>query len=162
MKKVYVRWLGAFAGREYSLKESISFEMARKDEAACEPLIRANHRFYTGVGKINQIGLIIRNEAIFREFHSDIWSYYGQDTKKKYSARRDENPNALYVGRSQNESNHAEAWVKMNKAVAGIVVYGSICELRKDKRNALLNAARKYNLPIYDLNRKGELIERRF
>jgi len=161
MKKIYVRWLGAFAGREYSLKESISFEVTRQDEAACEPLIRADHRWYTGVGKLNQVGLIIRNEAIFREFRRDTWSYYGQDKRKDYSARKDQNPARLYAGSMNPNSNHAEAWAKMPNAVIGIVVYGSICELREDKRNALLKAARKYNIAVYDLNRKGELIERR-
>lgn len=161
MKKVYVRWLGAFAGRQYSLKESISFEIDRQDEAACEPLIRANHRWYTGVGKINQVGLILRNEAIFREFRRDTWSFYGQDTNKSSLARKDQHKSRLYAGYMNQNSTHAEAWAKMPNAVIGIVVYGSICELREDKRNTLIKAARRFSLPIFDLNRKGELIERR-
>lgn len=162
MKKVYVRWLAAFAGYRYSLKESISFEMERKDEAACEPLIRANHGWYSGVAEINQIGLIMRTESIFREFRKDTWSFYGQDDKKNYRyAQKDQNPNRLYAGKMNSYSNHAEAWVKMPNAVIGFVVYGSIYELKEERRNTLLKMSRKYNLPIYDLNRKGELIERR-
>jgi len=161
MKKVFVRWLGAFAGHEYSIRESISFEMTRTDEAACEPLIRCNHRWFTGVGQINQVGLIIRNESVFREFHRDTWSYYGQNDNKNRSAKKDQDPSRLYAGSINPNSNHGEAWAKMEDAVTGIVVYGSICELREDKRNALLKAARKYNLHLYDLTRKGELIERR-
>ena len=42
MKKVYVRWMGAYAGRQYSLKECLTFEMLRKDEAACEPISKRN------------------------------------------------------------------------------------------------------------------------
>lgn len=161
MKKVYVRWLGAFAGRQYSLKESISFEMGRQDEAACEPLIRSNHRWYTGVGRLNQVGLVLRNEAIFREFRRDTWSFYGQDSEKSGRARKDQDKSKLYAGSMNPNSTHAEAWAKMPNAVIGIVVYGSFCELREDKRNALLKAARKYEIAIYELTRSGELIERR-
>ena len=101
MKKVYVRWLGAFAGRSYTLKDSISFEMNRRDEAACEPLWRTNHRWYSGVAEINMVGLVLRNDAIFREFHRDTWSFYGQNDNKSYRhARKDQDPSKLYAGKS--------------------------------------------------------------
>jgi len=161
MKKVYVRWLGAFAGREYSLAKSISFEMNRKDEAACEPLTKANHKLYSGVAQLNQVGLIIRNESIFREFRKDCWSFYGQDANKNMCyAKKDQHPDRLYKGSMNPYSNHAEAWAKMPDAVTGFVVCGSIAEMKKEKRNALLNSAMKYKLPIYELTRHGQLIEK--
>ena len=162
MKKVYVRWMSAFAGRSYSIKDALRFEMSRTDEAACEPLIRTNHGWYSGVANINQIGLILRNESIFREFRRDCWSFYGQyERKNSRYAKKDQNPSRLYPGRVNPCSNHGEAWAKMPNAVIGFVVYGSVFELKEERRNALLKVAHRHNLPVYDLTRKGELIERR-
>ena len=158
MKTVYVRWLGAFAGHHYSLKDSISYEIGRKDEAACEPLARRNKAMHSGVAGYGQVGLILANSAIFREFRKDTWSFYGQDRNKSGRAKKDQDPSRLYAGKMNPCSDHAEAWAHMGSAVTAIVVYCGIDELRQDKRNAVLNAAKKYSLPLYKLTRKGELI----
>jgi hypothetical protein len=161
MKKIYVRWLGAFAGRQYGLTKSINFEMARKDEAACEPLFKANHKVRSGVAYLGQVGLILHENAIFRNFKKDTWSFYGTDANKGCSdAKKDQDHSRLYARRQNKYSNHGEAWAHMSNAVIGFVVYGSVCELQKERRNALLNAVRKFNMPLYELTRSGELIRK--
>ena len=145
MKKVYIRWLGAFAGRQYSLKESIKYEILRKDEAACERVGNGS-----GVAHKGQIGLILKEDAIFRNFKWDCWSYYGGDQAKHYSAKPDQDPHRLYTTEPNRRSNHNESWAHMEGAVYGIVVYGmNVWQLTQDRRNTILNAAARYKLAVY-------------
>jgi hypothetical protein len=156
MKKVYIRWIGAFAGRNYSLRESIKFELTRKDEAACEPVV-CGKEHPSGVARDLQIGLLISKNNIFREFKADCWSFYGQDREKSLAAKKDQNPSRLYASSLKRVSSHAEAWARMPDAITGIVVYRSFYELPQDRKNVILKAARKNSLAIYTLTRKGEL-----
>ena len=160
MKTVYVRWLGAFGGYHYGLRASIAFEMQRKDEAACEPVRKSNGHLTPGVWSKWGVGLLVRNEAIFREFRADCWSYYGQDSRKSTKARKDQAPNRLYADSPASTSDHAEAWAKMDNAIYGIVLSQPLAETKQDIRNAVLRSARRFSLPVYSI-RKGALIEER-
>lgn len=123
------------------MKDSIKFEVFRKDEAACEPIVK-----FTGVGHKGQIGVLLKNESIFREFKYDCWSYKGG----QWFNRKDQHPDRLYASKPNNVSNHAEAWAHMDQAVCGIVVCGmNIWQLTKERRNTILNAAAKYDLAVY-------------
>ena len=145
MKKVYIRWLNAFGGYQYSLKAKISFEVSRKDEAACEAI----HTESRIAGK-GSIGVLLKEDAIFRSFKGDCWSYYGGDRSKHRSAKKDQDPKRLYTAEPNRHSDHNESWAHMEDAVIGFVVNGmNIWQLTTERRNTLLNASVKYSVPIY-------------
>jgi hypothetical protein len=164
MKKVYIRWLGSLdgfkyefseeadtyvkVGRLHSLKSSFEFELSRKDEAACELLVKENGKLTTKLGKTSKVGLAIRAENVFREFRSDVWSYYGQ-TKDEYSRQhKTQNPERLYFGEMTSDR-EKECWAHMGNAVSAIIVYGKLNELRNDYRQSVIAASRRHGLPIW-------------
>lgn len=153
--KTYVRWMGYISGKDHlSLFKSISFEMARKDEAACEPIVHTS-----GVAGRNGccVGLLIRKDSIFREFYGDCWSYYGKDRKKSCKANPSQVPSRLYAEKPR-RGTYGEAWVKMENAVEAIVVYGGLSEITTAVRNSVLKASAKFRLPVYKLLRNGKLV----
>jgi hypothetical protein len=161
---MYIRWLNAFRGHEYNVFDSISFEMNRNGEAACEPFWFGENTslIRTYVGHIDHIsyvsiGLLINPKSVFRVFDNDIWSYYGDQTKGQ-------NPNKLYVGHAtpKKYKDHAEAWYSTTPqkcAIIGIVVYNYKYQNKTLQKN-LLGIARKYKIKLYsqdDSNRIQEI-----
>lgn len=157
--KMYVRWLGYITrtDKHISLKKSISFEILRKDEAACEPVIHTS-----GVAGRNGccVGLMLRKEAIFREFYGDCWSYYGKDRKKSSLAHEGQSPKRLYAGKPR-KGTYGEAFAHMDNAVEAIVVYGGLAEAAKAVQDSVLWAAQAYHLPVYALRRNGKVVMER-
>lgn len=136
-----VRWLGAYRKSQYSLYESIEFELNRCDEAAAEPLFRTPSGFTDSRAR-GYVGLLIKRTNIFRVFPKDCWSEYGK-------ASLGQNPEKLYYTRIQQHSDHSECWVHMKNAVEGIVVYGHITCLHGKTQKQVKAAAKQFNLPIY-------------
>jgi len=172
MKTVYVRWMSIFgdklykydedlqewycAGQKHRLIDSLRYEVNRKDEVAVEPLKKKNGKLHSNIARLGTIGFLIRDKAIFREFRKDCWSYYG-GTQTARRGHKIEAPNRLYVGEMNNNSNHAEAWAKMDDSIIGIVIYGHIAELRKEKQDVIHRIAKEFSLPVYAVTRQGEL-----
>lgn len=148
MGKIYIRWMNLYAGRDIPLKKVLQFELVRKDEAACEPV----QAYRSGIAKSGMVGVIIRNEAIIKEFRSDCWSRYGERS-------RGEDPTRLYRGSLNSKGRYGEAFAKMQNAVIGIVVFGGFAELRQDKRNTVVKFAKANNLPVFRLTNKGGLVK---
>lgn len=94
MKKTYVRWLGAFAGHQYSLEESFGFEMTRKDEAVAEELQVFNGKYKSNICNKPgvEIGLIVKNGAIFKSFNYDCYSVKDNDGFLKLTRSRHRAP----------------------------------------------------------------------
>lgn len=173
MKTLFIRWIGALAGFKYeydeyqdcfvktgrlhSLKSSFAKELTRCDEAACEAIKKNNGKLETKLGRAAKIGLVIKKENVFREFHSDVWSYYGQ-TSDVYSRQyKTQHPGRLYFGHETSDR-EKECWAHMKNAVEAIVVYGRLSALSTDYRQSAIAASRKYNLPIWQLA-DGRLIK---
>lgn len=146
MQHTYVRWLGAYRSSHPDLYASIMFECKRRDESACEALYRKNGRLVSGVAPhASVVGLLINPTSIFRHFDKDCSSRY-KDGK-------------LVMGWVRDKSSHSEHWIHCgDDTVQGIVVYGSLDELKKGSRDAVTRASQELGLPIYYLRRCGDLI----
>lgn len=152
--KYNIRWLGAFRKGKHSLYESIAFECSREDEVACEPLyVTKNHGdefVYSGV--FAKIGVLINNKAVFKTYHHDCWSEYG-------NRQKGQDPTRLYATRINPWSNHAESWAHAKGAVIGIVVTGNIASYSKDIKAQVSAAHKKLGLPVYYYNNRWGLKE---
>lgn len=135
---MYVRWLGAFA-KISTLSESISFEMTRTSEVACEHFkTKSNIRRAT-------VGLLVDPKAVTRRWNRDVWSEYEGDhlvaTRKPWEA--------------PSKSHHSECWTKPE--YTGILIQGSFMDLKPYIRSELIKAVQNTQLPVYSL-KKGRLI----
>ena len=87
MRKIYIRWMGAFRG-DHPLAKSLAFELTREDEAACEPLRFEKGRFVSRIR--SNVGILVKDHAIIKEFPDDCWSEYGDP-------REGQRPGRLYA-----------------------------------------------------------------
>ncbi len=167
--QMYIRWLNAFRGHEFTINESIKFELKRSGDAACEPIWFGENtsqiRTYVpgayspynsyGIGNVT-VGLLIKKTHVFKVLPFDCWSYYGK-------AENGQDPTRLYYGRksSDKKNNHAEAWYKTSpddSAIAGIIVYdfSNQSESFKQKIRAI---ARNNKLKVYSQNGTNKIKE---
>jgi len=149
---MYVRWLGAFAGknvtgndgqvRKVSLCESMVHELTCTDQKACEYIRGKKDSMIKHV----KLGLLVNQESIFRTFNGDCWS-------EKRNGRLVPTRDASCAN-----SNHKEAFLSTvnGSAYSGIVIKGS--DMTEKMKRTLRFIAKQYNLPIYRF-RKGCLSE---
>jgi hypothetical protein len=137
-----IRWLGAFRHHSSNLNQSMIYELNRSlsDEVAAEIIGNDGSKIHKA-----KVGLLLSREAVKKTFNGDCWSEYVEETGKLHKTR---NP------RSAN-SDHREAWVLPQ--YVGIVVRGS--DMPRRITRTLKWVSKEYNLPIYRLNKKGELKE---
>lgn len=153
---MYIRWLGAFRGKNFSTFESIQFEINRPagEEAACEPIwfgentasirtyIIPESMHHNNISAI--VGLLVNREDVFKVFPIDCWSEYGQPDKEQ-------NPSRLYYGHKSftKYGAHGEAWFKKTrKTFMGIIVYDYYNQPTELKRE-IRAAAIKFGLKVY-------------
>jgi hypothetical protein len=134
---MYVRWLGAFASQA-TLSESISFEMNRLSEVACEHFTKKSNIQHSTVG------LLVDPKAIIKRWTGDVWSEYEGihlvATRKPWEAGKG--------------SKHTECWAK--PSYTGILIQGSFQDLKRNAREELRKAVSETGLPVYEL-KKGRL-----
>jgi len=133
-----IRWLGAFRKSSKSLNESLVYELSRPatDEVAAEPLDDEPSVVAA------KVGLLIEKGAIKKVFNGDCWSEYGDDGRL-YKTR---NPRRAW-------SNHREVWA--SPQYTGIVLKGK--DLPKRTTKTIIWVSEQYGLPIYKLDKKGEM-----
>ena len=147
---MFIRWLGAFRSSNTSLLDSIEYEMNRADSVqfACEHINKN-----IGAGRIHaRVGLLVAPNSIFREFSGDVWSERDESGKLFAGRRRTELVNA-----KKSPYGHTEAW-SSGAPFTGIVVKGWY-EISGKSRNAIRVTSKKYNIPVYEINKRGKLEE---
>ena len=144
---MFIRWLGAFRSSKCSLLDSIEYEMNRADsiQFACEHI---NKKY--GAQRIHaRVGLMVNPSAIFREFRGDVWSERDNAGKLFKTLNRSD------ITRAECGFGHTEAWAS-GHPFTGIVVKGWY-EVSGKSRNAIRTASEKYELPVYEINKRGKL-----
>ena len=177
---IYVRWLGAYRGREFTLADSVAFELASDNwgiECAVNAINTSLELSYvytedmeehvlserrcdnTVVRKGSFLGLLINPKAIRRVYDSDVWS--------------EQNGPYLHPTRWGSANTAAEAfacrraqWVKglvvKDKALFNAVTPEEIQWRNRMFKQAIKTAhwcAAKYGLSIYRLMKDGTLIK---
>ena len=143
---MFVRWLGAFRKGSSSLAESISFEISRKTESACERF--RNKSQVRGA----RVGLLCDPEYVVKNFTGDCWSEYRKDG----SLKKERNPR--HAGA---QSLHKESWVKPG-CFRGIVLKVPLDNLKKNVQEDIRAATKQHNLPVYLLkegSKRASLVE---
>lgn len=141
---MFVRWLGSFRKGSSSLAESISFEISRKTESACERF--RNKSQVRGA----RVGLLCDPEYIVKNFTGDCWSEYSKDG----SLKKCRNPRHA-------NSSHKESWVRPG-CFRGIVLKVPLDNLKKSVQEDIRAAAKQHNLPVYVLkegSKRSSLVE---
>lgn len=134
-----VRWLGCFAGKEYTLSQQLRYELSEVSphKALCAERLQKEYEFAPQVPERAKIGLLVKNKAVVRRFRSDVYSV------------RNTSGNLYRTREESLHSTHTEVWVL--PAYCGIIVRKSWKQLSHDDRRVIKEAALKYSLPIYVL-----------
>lgn len=143
---MFVRWLGAFRHGTSSLAESIDFELARKNESACEQFRNKSQVWRA------KVGLLCKPEGIVKSFSGDCWSEYSKDG----SLKKTRNPR--HAGA---KSLHKESWVAAGY-FSGIVIKVPLNNLKRNVQEEIIASAKKHNLPVYILkegSKRASLVE---
>jgi hypothetical protein len=139
-----IRWLGAF-GHGSDLQESINFELSRSTIACAEEVKKGAN---SGMHPHIRLGLLISQSGIVRRWSSDVWSEYKANGKR---LRKTRDEGEAYSG-------HNEIWVNPNHVIGFILRAGGPA-ISASSLNIIKLASKKYRLPIYKLNRAGELLK---
>lgn len=140
---MYVRWLGAFR-KNFSLADSIEFELSRTTEAACEKFKKTSEIY-------SKVGLLCDPKFIVKDFTGDCWSEYD----KKGKLHKNRNPRHAGI-----KSKHKESWVKPG-GFCGIVLKVPFDNLPGYIQDQLERKIWKYSFPVYVLSsgsKRAELI----
>ena len=139
-----VRWLGAF-NKQSNLSDSIKFEFERFSDVAAEKFHKK-----TKLSPRTSVGLLIKDEYIYRSFECDVYSVYSSNGHLK--------PTREYA-----ESKHKECFVKARKGkhIKGFVVKKEISrkafkELKYFARVFKTNIYRIEGTKLFDLYKGGK------
>lgn len=134
-----VRWLGCFAGKEYTLSQQLRHELSEVSphKALCAERLQKEYEFAPQVPSRAKIGLLVKNRAVVRRFRSDVYSVRNTSGCLKRTREHSE------------YSTHTEVWVL--PAYCGIIVRKSWKSLPHNDQETIREAALKYSLPIYVL-----------
>lgn len=134
-----IRWLGCFAGKEYTLSQQLKYELseAPAHKALCAERLQKEYNFRPQVPERAKIGLLVKNRAVVRRFRSDVYSV------------RNTSGNLRCTREHSEYSTHTEVWVL--PAYCGIIVRKSWKALSHDDQKTIREIASQHNLPIYVL-----------
>lgn len=158
MAKTFIRWMEAF-GSALEFKESLEFEITRRDTAACEEVMTFNGKLKALVPLNHsrvKVGCLVNPARVYRRFQHDCRSKRTSDGKLVT-----ETTGKGGEVRTADTRHHTEAWLDASKGcyVLGFVVYGNLERLDGKRRGAIRKLSTQYGLPVYELF-KGKLIDR--
>lgn len=153
MAKTYIRWMGAFAGRQIPLEDVLNYELSKSEgEAACEKLINLGNKLVSKISTPVHVGLIVNPKSVFRSFGYDCWSVY---TDGRLRASRTRNRAPL----KQSKYHHTESWFRYGeKNYIALVISKPWSEISGSTRRALLEASNKFSIEILEL-RNGKIVK---
>lgn len=142
-----VRWLGAFR-KEYTLHQSLQFELTRVDERAAERIPKGSKISLVGAS----LGLLFQPKDAIKHFTGDCWSEYNEEGKLV----KTRNPRRAGSG-------HTESWVVGHPVAIVIKGNGSnpnfgYENLRRKTQKTIAYFAARYALKVYNF-KKGKLVE---
>lgn len=128
------RWLGAFAGRDQNLIDSLRWELSCPDrERAAEPLwINGGFRIHHC-----RVGLLFDRTDVVRTFAGDVWSTTEDDGTLR--------PNRHYSW----SDDHCECFLKKGAFPLAIVAIGRI---DGNLWRQIMAVAKEKNIPVYKYN----------
>lgn len=130
-----VRWIGAF-GRGDSLEASLSFEIARSSAHEVCAEDTKNGSYISA-----KIGLLVKQTAVIRRFHGDVWSVTDEKTGRLVKTR---NP----------VSTHSELWV--NPIFTAIVVKNGVSDSNLKIARDFADA---HGLKFLGITKKGRVFD---